>query len=418
MGGKFHSASPRIYLAVGHTARSKVNTGIQRVTRSLARETLEIEPRLQLVEWHQKSNHLLNLNPECRQRLSAYGGPRFVRPNWIGRLPAFLEGRMNNLWQKTVTAWMRSSRRMVVKPVSGSWLVMPELMTEQEMAGAVTYARNNGLKLAVIFHDAIAILHPELVNERIRRNHAGYMQEAARSDLILAVSRFSAHSFSGFVNRKSIPEPAIKACPLPGEFGNTARILKYDPPSGENINILCVSTLEPRKNHATLLKAFRSLLESPPGFSMRLVMIGNVYDGAPEIETEVRAFCARHPQARWLGQVGDEELREQFARCHFSVFPSIVEGCGLPVLESLWNARPCICYGSGAMKEIADGGGCLTADVKNPSALARAIGLLAGDLQFREKLAHEAIARNLGTWENYARDVISHLDNSPERSVK
>ena len=405
-------------MAVGHTARSKENTGIQRVTRSLAREMLEIEPRLQLVEWHQKSSRLLNLMPECRESLSAYSGPRYGKPNWIGRLPAFLKGSLNSILQKTETAWMRSSRRMVVKPVLGSWLIMPELMTEQEMSGAVTYARSNGLKLAVIFHDAIAILHPELVNERIRRNHSGYMQEAARSDLILAVSRFSAQSFTDFVNRESIPEPAIKVCSLPGEFGNTARVLQYDPPSGENINILCVSTLEPRKNHATLLKAFESLLESSSKFPMRLVMIGNVYDGAPEIEAEVRAFCACYPQVQWLGQVGDEKLREQYAMCHFTAFPSIVEGCGLPILESLWNARPCVCYGSGAMKEIADGGGCLTADVKDPSALAHAINRLAAEVPFREKLAHEAIARNLGTWRNYARDVISHLGNIPERSVK
>ena len=402
--------SPGIYLAVGHTSRSKVNTGIQRVTRSLAREALKIDPSLQLVEWHQKSRRLLNLKPDCRQRLSAFGGPRYDGPNWIGKLPAFLEGSLNSLLQKAVSAWKHSSRQMVVKPVSGSWLILPELMTEQEMGGIVTYGRENNVKLAVIFHDAIAILHPELVNERIRRNHAGYMREAARSDLIMAVSQFSARSFSDFVNRESIPEPATRVCSLPGEFGNTARMLQYDPPSGENINILCVSTLEPRKNHATLLEAFQCLLGNSPGISMNLVLIGNAYDGAPDIEAEVRAFCARYPQARWLGQVGDEELREQYARCHFTVFPSIVEGCGLPVLESLWNARPCVCYDSGSMGEIADGGGCLTADVKDPSALAHAISRLVVDVPFREKLAHEAIARNLGTWGNYAREVLSHLD--------
>ena len=45
--------------------------------------------------------------------------------------------------------------------------------------------------------------------------------------------------------------------------------------------------------------------------------------------------------------------------CDFTVYPSVEEGFGLPILESLWCGKPAICANFGAMLEVAEaGGGC------------------------------------------------------------
>lgn len=87
----------------------------------------------------------------------------------------------------------------------------------------------------------------------------------------------------------------------------------------------------------------------------------------------------------------------------------MLEGFGLPILESLWCRRPCICANFGAMDETAWGGGCVVTDVRDPQALADAILALATDPVRREILATEIDTRGLRQWEEYARDLLTHL---------
>ena len=48
-----------------------------------------------------------------------------------------------------------------------------------------------------------------------------------------------------------------------------------------------------------------------------------------------------------------------YRECAFAAFPSVEEGYGLPIIESLWFGKPCLCAGFGSMAEIAEAGGCL-----------------------------------------------------------
>ena len=87
----------------------------------------------------------------------------------------------------------------------------------------------------------------------------------------------------------------------------------------------------------------------------------------------------------------------------------MVEGFGLPVIESLWFGRPCICANFSVMAENAAGGGCLTTDVRDPEALAAAILQLAESPELRRKIAAEAVTRPLKSWADYAEEVIAAL---------
>jgi glycosyltransferase involved in cell wall biosynthesis len=81
----------------------------------------------------------------------------------------------------------------------------------------------------------------------------------------------------------------------------------------------------------------------------------------------------------------------------------------MPVMESLWNAKPCICADSGVMAENAADGGCLTVDVRDASKLAAAIQELAANPKRLQQLAQQAIARPLLTWKDYAAGIIRKI---------
>jgi len=112
---------------------------------------------------------------------------------------------------------------------------------------------------------------------------------------------------------------------------------------------------------------------------------------------------------RYDGPVTDAALGAAYAQATFTVYPSLIEGFGLPVLESLAHGRPCICSGRGALGESARGGGCLTLERVAPADLAAAISHLLGAPAERARLTAEARARRFRTWSDYAADLRAWL---------
>jgi len=123
----------------------------------------------------------------------------------------------------------------------------------------------------------------------------------------------------------------------------------------------------------------------------------------------VEGFLDSSSQITWVESPDDSHLRALYEECDFTVYPSIEEGFGLPILESLWHARPCICRNYGAMEEVAEDGGCLTADVRSKDELADAILKLVEDDQLRYDLSHQAIKIKFKTWSDYGRELATRL---------
>jgi len=121
----------------------------------------------------------------------------------------------------------------------------------------------------------------------------------------------------------------------------------------------------------------------------------------------VESYVSRFPNIRWERNADDTTLQTLYSSCDFTVYPSIEEGFGLPILESQWNGRPCICADTGSMNEIAAGGGALTVPITNADALANAILNLISDESLFSKLSHECVSRQFKTWTDYGSELIS-----------
>jgi glycosyltransferase involved in cell wall biosynthesis len=173
--------------------------------------------------------------------------------------------------------------------------------------------------------------------------------------------------------------------------------------------IVLVSTLEPRKNHIRLLRAFQTLQARRPELPLRLVLIGNRYAAAPEIAEQVQAATRRDSSVEWLSTIDDARLAVEFKNCSFTVYPSLVEGYGLPIVESLWMGRPCLVHNSGVMREIAGPGGCLTVDMTDPESITLALERMATDPALLARLRREASEREIKTWQDYAAELAGRL---------
>jgi glycosyltransferase involved in cell wall biosynthesis len=130
---------------------------------------------------------------------------------------------------------------------------------------------------------------------------------------------------------------------------------------------------------------------------------------------KIRALRARGRPLTWLKHVDDQTLHTLYRQCAFTVYPSLMEGFGLPIAESLWHGKPCVCGGNGALGEVARGGGCLIVDQTSTAALSEGIKTLLSDRQLYSRLSNEARARKFRSWSDYIDKFLMHL--KPTRDV-
>ncbi len=102
----------------------------------------------------------------------------------------------------------------------------------------------------------------------------------------------------------------------------------------------------------------------------------------------------------------DDLLWGGYRVARFTVFPSLNEGFGLPLAESLGCGTPAITSNFGAMREIAEGGGgALLVDPRNDRSITDAMRALLSDDVLLERLRREAASRPIRTWDAYADEV-------------
>ena len=383
-----------IFVEVTNSTRDPANSGVIRVTRSVCRALQDICSPV-FVVWDQENEaYVMPTASEYRQ-LGAFNGPK-----QHGYHTVSAEGKRIHL----------TSLLEHAKQASARWLLLPETIYEENGKHVRTFARKNSLKIAAIFYDAIPILRPDLCKDAaILRNHANYMRGLAECDAIFPISTFSGKCLLEFWRNEKIQGARVLPLLLAGEFRAGPRL--REPPlfNPNRVQIICVSTVEPRKNHRTLLDAMKILSSEHPELDWVLTLVGNRYAGGDELARMVEDACESDDRIRWLGIADDDVLRGLYESCSFTVYPSFIEGFGMPIVESLWHSKPCICYNEGVMSELASGGGCLAVDVLSARALSDGIYCLSTRPELYDRLAREACARSIKVWSEYAQALLLHL---------
>ena len=208
--------------------------------------------------------------------------------------------------------------------------------------------------------------------------------------------------------------PPVEAIPLGVDLPPRASA-QPSTPNPQLPTVLCVGTLEGRKNHLALLEACEQLWSRGTRFELRLVGLVNRETGSAAL-TRARALQAAGRPLRYDGALGESAVATAYADCAFTVYPSIVEGFGLPVIESLAHGKPCICSGKGALGESTRGGGCVALNAVDATSLATAITGLLSSREELGKLASEARWRKFRQWPDYASDLSAWVRELPRRN--
>jgi glycosyltransferase involved in cell wall biosynthesis len=309
-------------------------------------------------------------------------------------------------WDPRRGGWRTAETRAAVDWQAADWLLTGELFSETERPGLTEFVRARRCRLAAIFHDAIPLKLPHITWPQSVARHPSYLSLLAVFDRVLAVSAASAAELTEFWRWQDRPARAtVTTITLGADFGGQPRGTEsaVPPPA-----LLCVGILEPRKNQGFLLDVCEELWNKGLKFDLHLVGRVNPHFGQP-IAARARALQKAGRPVRHHEGVDDDALRGLYAKARATVFPTIAEGCGLPLIESLWQGVPCVCSDLPVLRENADGGGCVAVPVNDATVWAATLHrVLTGEALWRS-LSTAATTRPLPTWQDTARQVRAGL---------
>lgn len=136
--------------------------------------------------------------------------------------------------------------------------------------------------------------------------------------------------------------------------------------------LLMVGTLEPRKNHATALRALRLLADE--GFPHRLLIVGGAGWLFDPVAAQVEALGLRE-RVTFTGHVPAEDLPPLYSGCDAFLMPSLYEGFGFPLLEALACGAPSVASGTSSLPEVG-GDAVIYVDPLDSEGLAAAARLI------------------------------------------
>ena len=389
-----------IYLDVTGSCKSAKNTGIQRATRSIFRELAQRESILP-ISWNVPGKCYQRLGPRELQILQEpfrVFRPSTARPDLRGENPIAELQRL----------LFRQSIPLRRKIEHGDTLFVPDIYRDGRLNYLPELIRGTGVRAVAIFYDAAA-LRLGIARNRARDRFKNYIDSLAAFHLVICISRDSQeHLHQLWQEHGTKPaETCVEELPL-GDMDPAEREEPTSETSAPLPIILSVGTFEPRKNHLILLRAAEILWKE--GFSFELQLIGrSTGHYGHKVISPIRQLQRAGYQIQWLKHVDDRTLHRTYRNCRFTVYPSRMEGFGLPIAESLWHGKPCVCGGNGALGEIARLGGCLIVDQTNADALAHAMRTLLTDNTTYERLAADARAREFRSWTDYINKLQEHL---------
>lgn len=284
------------------------------------------------------------------QAVVQYGSVRRILDRQASdRLFAVLGGPTKGFRRRLITAILRFGARRSMPGKSRQYLNVGH--TGLDDPGLRSWVRSADVRPIYFVHDLIPITHPDLVRAgeegKHRRRMATVLSTAAG---VIANSNSTIAELGAFARSEGLPLPRTVAAKLGSEAASKSSHLGAParPPY-----FVILGTIEARKNHLMLLQVWLRLIEELGAEAPRLLVIGqrgweceDVFQLLDDNETLRQAVVE-------ISDCDDKTLNLYLSGATALLFPSLVEGYGMPLVEALRAAVPVIASDLPVFREIA-----------------------------------------------------------------
>lgn len=213
------------------------------------------------------------------------------------------------------------------------------------------------LRFALLIHDLAPIIVPQHFPPQDAAKFARSISTMVElSDLVFVCSDYSRAALLDFAARHVRHVPPVATLRFGAGFHKPSAVADATPVMLAQVSprfVLFVSTIESRKNHVLLLRVWRRLIERHGRDNVPdLVFVGRkMWQSAPVLAA-LAADVVLSGKVHLFSDMSDDILDETYRRCLFTVYPSLYEGWGLPVAESLLHGKFCVASNATSLPEV------------------------------------------------------------------
>jgi len=231
--------------------------------------------------------------------------------------------------------------------------------------------KRRGIHRFTIIYDLLPISMPAMFPNHVPQLHSTWVRIAAEYTTPICISRHVKEELHKWTE-DTLEKDEIEVIELGGG------IASYDPQdatefysnSNLSLHFLVVSTIEPRKCHDQVLRAFEILWNE--GEELSLTLVGQQGWDTEEVVEKIVNHPLNGKNLFWFPKISDSDLGMLYQNSSALINASLGEGFGLPLREAIMHKLPLILRDIDVFREVAgDGAWFFVAD--SPKALANSI---------------------------------------------
>lgn len=389
----------KVYYDVENTLEVPFVTGIQRVCREFSRQVLlPSNPMFQ----HHYIPIIYDHGKQCWRHLRSNEQKNLLssKPRSISLFKRVLR-KIDSYIPKPKTLYIPNfTEGSLFLDIESSW---HSKIKREDLLPSLKQAN---VRLIKLHYDIIPLLFPDTSHPNTINVFNGHFLSHLRySELFICISKHTKSDVLTYCEQNSVPTPVLKTIVLGSNIRSSTKMVKQKgerkPKPEYGRYLLSVGTLEPRKNYLMLIKAFDAIRLNT---DLSLVIVGKL----GWLSESVLKVIEQHPQSGkrlfHLSNVSDNQLDDLYRGAWLTIVPSLYEGFGLPVVESLARQCPTICSRAGSLPEVG-GDDVLLFSENSPGELIKTINILNSDDVKYQSLRQKAIQYTPVNWQATALQI-------------
>ncbi|MDF0543284.1 glycosyltransferase family 1 protein [Sphingobium sp. H39-3-25] len=202
-----------------------------------------------------------------------------------------------------------------------------------------------------LLHDLIPITHPEYCRAGEDARHADRVRTILRRGRgVIANSDDTVAALRAFAAQEGMEAPPA----ITAYLGTRLMVEPHNPgPPLERPYFVMLGTIEGRKNHILILNIWRDMVQRLGDRAPMLVIIGKRGWESEQAVDLLERCDALKGHVLELSHCPDDEVARYFRHARALLFPSFVEGYGMPLVEALAARLPVIASDIGVFRELA-----------------------------------------------------------------
>jgi len=332
-----------------------------------------------------------------RYLISNSGREQALRTSLIMRLVKFFRGKhLNNS-----TGGNYVSADIQVPLLYKQTLLIVEPIQGEKIVNRLLYFASLG-NLSVLVYDLLPVSHPEFFAASSIQTFPNYLNLLSNSSNIVTISEFTLSQVRKFTFDNS--NRNMKSILLPIGF---REVLEDRSNSEESPAFLCVGSIEPRKNHLSVLRAAEDCWQK--GFEFQLVLAGGQGWNNGEVIDYCKELKNKNRNLRIINDASDFALLDLYCEAFAYISVPWVEGFGLPLAEAMSTGKPVIASDIAAHREFGEVQNVFFVQPDDVRGISDTMSAL---ISARIGGTQSAVnPQKSGSWANYSHQLLSAITN-------